>query len=41
MTLFHYKYKYEYKYIYARVQNIPKVDELKVSWGDNLCKLIS
>ena len=24
----------------ARMQNIPKVDELKENWDDNICELI-
>jgi hypothetical protein len=32
MTMFPYKN--------AKMQNIPKVDDLKVSWDDNACKLI-
>ena len=32
MTIFH--------NVNVRMQNIPKVDELKISWDDNICKLI-
>ena len=32
MTLFHYKN--------ARMENIPKMNELKISWNDNICSLI-